>query len=144
MSSNSIWTSKTPEHLPDFIIGGAMTMATNVAAIGYMAMTLISHRSDIKELYETTGDMMKKEEIANLVRLVNAPIVADAEAGFGGPLHAFELMKSMIQAGASGVHYEDQLASEKKCGHLGGKVLVPTSSFKKTSLLYLLRRSTME
>lgn len=58
-----------------------------------------------------------------------APIVADAEAGFGGPLHAFELMKSMIEAGASGVHFEDQLASEKKCGHLGGKVLLPTSAF---------------
>ncbi len=56
------------------------------------------------------------------------PIVADAEAGFGGPLHAFELMKSMIEAGASGVHFEDQLAAEKKCGHLGGKVLIPTSS----------------
>ena len=55
-----------------------------------------------------------------------APIVADAEAGFGGPLNAFELMKGMIEAGAAGVHFEDQLASEKKCGHLGGKVLVPT------------------
>jgi isocitrate lyase len=61
-----------------------------------------------------------------------APIVADAEAGFGGPLHAFELMKSMIEAGAAGVHFEDQLASEKKCGHLGGKVLVPTSQFVRT------------
>ena len=60
------------------------------------------------------------------------PIVADAEAGFGGPLHAFELMKQMIEAGVSGVHYEDQLASEKKCGHLGGKVLVPTSQFVRT------------
>ncbi len=55
------------------------------------------------------------------------PIVADAEAGFGGPLNAFELMKAMIEAGAAGVHFEDQLASEKKCGHMGGKVLVPTS-----------------
>ncbi|HWS74838.1 MAG TPA: isocitrate lyase [Quisquiliibacterium sp.] len=55
-----------------------------------------------------------------------APIVADAEAGFGGVLNAFELMKSMIEAGASGVHFEDQLASAKKCGHMGGKVLVPT------------------
>ena len=60
------------------------------------------------------------------------PIVADAEAGFGGPIHAFELMKSMIEAGASGVHFEDQLAAEKKCGHMGGKVLVPTSSFVRT------------
>ena len=61
-----------------------------------------------------------------------APIVADAEAGFGGPLNAFELMKAMIEAGAAGVHFEDQLASEKKCGHLGGKVLVPTQTFIRT------------
>ncbi|HSB38910.1 MAG TPA: isocitrate lyase [Gaiellaceae bacterium] len=58
-----------------------------------------------------------------------APIVADAEAGFGGPLNAFEVMKGMIEAGAAAVHFEDQLSSEKKCGHLGGKVLVPTSHF---------------
>src|SRR5215510_6781158 len=57
-----------------------------------------------------------------------APIVADAEAGFGGPLNCFELMKAMIEAGAAGVHFEDQLASEKKCGHLGGKVLIPTQN----------------
>ncbi|MBM3945473.1 MAG: isocitrate lyase, partial [SAR202 cluster bacterium] len=61
-----------------------------------------------------------------------APIVADAEAGFGGAIHAFELMKSMIEAGAAGVHFEDQLASEKKCGHMGGKVVVPTSQFIRT------------
>lgn len=61
-----------------------------------------------------------------------APIIADAEAGFGGVLNAFELMKAMIEAGAAGVHFEDQLASEKKCGHLGGKVLVPTNCFIKT------------
>src|SRR5438034_7867089 len=61
-----------------------------------------------------------------------APIVADAEAGFGGPLNAYELMRSLIEAGAAGVHYEDQLASEKKCGHLGGKVLVPTGQFIRT------------
>jgi isocitrate lyase len=58
-----------------------------------------------------------------------APIVADAEAGFGGALNAFELMKSMIEAGAAAVHFEDQLASEKKCGHMGGKVLLPTAQF---------------
>jgi len=61
-----------------------------------------------------------------------APIVADAEAGFGGPLNAYELMTSMIEAGAAGVHWEDQLASEKKCGHLGGKVLVPTQQHIRT------------
>ena len=62
------------------------------------------------------------------------PILADAEAGFGGPLNAFELMKGMIEAGAAGVHFEDQLSSEKKCGHLGGKVLVPTGQFIRTLL----------
>jgi isocitrate lyase len=61
-----------------------------------------------------------------------APIIADAEAGFGGALNAFELMKSMIEAGAAAVHFEDQLASEKKCGHLGGKVLVPVTQFIRT------------
>ena len=60
------------------------------------------------------------------------PMIADAEAGFGGPLNAFELMKGMIEAGAAGVHYEDQLASEKKCGHMGGKVLIPTLQFIRT------------
>jgi isocitrate lyase len=63
-----------------------------------------------------------------------APILADAEAGFGGSLNAYELMKAMIEAGAAGVHFEDQLASEKKCGHMGGKVLVPTSQFIRTLL----------
>src|SRR5699024_12325929 len=60
------------------------------------------------------------------------PIVADAEAGFGGPLNAYELMKAMISAGAAGVHWEDQVASEKKCGHLDGKVLIPTSHHERT------------
>jgi isocitrate lyase len=60
------------------------------------------------------------------------PIVADAEAGFGGPLNAYELMSQLVESGAAGVHFEDQLSSEKKCGHLGGKVLVPTSQFLRT------------
>src|SRR5215831_14798662 len=59
------------------------------------------------------------------------PIVADAEAGFGGPLNSFEIMKAYIEAGASGVHFEDQLASEKKCGHMGGKVLIPTAAHER-------------
>jgi len=72
------------------------------------------------------------------------PIVADAEAGFGGALNAYELMKSMIEAGAAGVHFEDQLASEKKCGHLGGKVLVPTSQFISTLISARLAADVMD
>ena len=73
-----------------------------------------------------------------------APIIADAEAGFGGPLNAYELMRSMIEAGASGVHFEDQLASEKKCGHLGGKVLVPGSAFIRTLVAARLAADVMD
>ncbi|MDZ7360525.1 MAG: isocitrate lyase [candidate division KSB1 bacterium] len=72
-----------------------------------------------------------------------APIVADAEAGFGGPLNAYELMKAMIEAGVAGVHFEDQLAAEKKCGHLGGKVLVPTSQFIRTLIAARLASDVM-
>ena len=80
-------------------------------------------RADQIEWSETDG---------NPSRDYMLPIVADAEAGFGGPLNAFELMKAMIEAGAAGVHFEDQLSSAKKCGHMGGKVLVPTSQHLST------------
>ncbi|HKV84902.1 MAG TPA: isocitrate lyase [Ktedonobacterales bacterium] len=73
-----------------------------------------------------------------------APIVADAEAGFGGPLNCFELMKAMIVAGAAGVHFEDQLASEKKCGHMGGKVLIPTQSAVKNLTAARLAADVMD
>jgi isocitrate lyase len=73
-----------------------------------------------------------------------APIVADAEAGFGGALNAYELMKGMIESGAAGVHYEDQLAAEKKCGHLGGKVLVPTSQFIRTLIAARLAADVLD
>jgi isocitrate lyase len=73
-----------------------------------------------------------------------APIVADAEAGFGGPLNAFELMKSMIEAGAAGVHWEDQLSSEKKCGHMGGKVLVPVSQHIRTLIAARLAADVLD
>ena len=73
-----------------------------------------------------------------------APLVADAEAGFGGPLNAFELMKAMIEAGAAGVHFEDQLSSEKKCGHLGGKVLVPTGQFIRTLIAARLAADVLD
>ncbi|MFD2236815.1 isocitrate lyase [Aureimonas populi] len=74
------------------------------------------------------ADQIEHAEGKRSVETWFAPIVADAEAGFGGPLNAFEIMKAFIEAGAAGVHYEDQLASEKKCGHLGGKVLIPTQA----------------
>ena len=73
-----------------------------------------------------------------------APIMADAEAGFGGPLNSYELMRAMIEAGASGVHFEDQLASEKKCGHMGGKVLVPTSQFLRSLTAARLAADVMD
>ena len=69
------------------------------------------------------GDIKSKDQVDYML-----PIIADGEAGFGGPLNVFELTKKFIKAGAAGVHFEDQLASEKKCGHMGGKVLVPTST----------------
>ncbi len=78
------------------------------------------------------ADQIEHSEGTSTVEDWLVPIVADAEAGFGGPLNAFELMKGMINAGAAGVHWEDQLASEKKCGHLGGKVLIPTSQHIRT------------
>lgn len=78
------------------------------------------------------ADQIEHAEGVSTVEDWLVPIVADAEAGFGGPLNAYELMKSMITAGASGVHWEDQLASEKKCGHLGGKVLIPTGQHIRT------------
>ena len=79
---------------------------------------------------ETLERFEKKNENIFYDRML--PIVADAESGFGGPLNVFELMKSMIEAGAAGVHFEDQLSSEKKCGHMGGKVLVPTQTQIRT------------
>ncbi|MCB0309536.1 MAG: isocitrate lyase, partial [Bdellovibrionales bacterium] len=84
----------------------------------------------INQTFQRADQIQHAEGSADIDYFV--PIVADAEAGFGGALNAFELMKGMIEAGAAGVHFEDQLASEKKCGHLGGKVLVPTQQFINT------------
>lgn len=92
----------------------------------------------------TRADQVDKLKLGDAALDWYAPIVADAEAGFGGNLNAFELMKSMIESGAAGVHFEDQLASEKKCGHLGGKVLVPTSHFVKTLTAARLAADVLE
>ena len=78
------------------------------------------------------ADQIEHSEGIRTVEDWLVPIVADAEAGFGGPPNAFEIMKAYIEAGAAAVHFEDQLSSEKKCGHLGGKVLVPTSQHVRT------------
>ncbi len=89
-----------------------------------------------KVITRINNSLRRADQIAHLegddTQYWMAPIVADAEAGFGGALNAFELMRAMIHAGAAGVHFEDQLASEKKCGHLGGKVLVPISQHIRT------------
>ncbi|MBW3573159.1 MAG: isocitrate lyase [Gemmatimonadetes bacterium] len=90
------------------------------------------------------ADQVEWAETGERQRDWMVPIVADAEAGFGGPLHAFELTRSMIEAGAAGVHFEDQLASEKKCGHLGGKVLVPTSQFERTLIAARLAADVLD
>jgi isocitrate lyase len=88
---------------------------------------LLQERDHLPALGALTGG-----QAVQMVKAGVVPIVADAEAGFGGPLNAYELTGAMIAAGAAGVHFEDQLASEKKCGHLGGKVLVPTGAFIRT------------
>jgi isocitrate lyase len=89
------------------------------------------HRADLVARLDG-GDQAPDPDAPGQVADWFVPIVADAEAGFGGALNAYELMRAMIEAGAAGVHFEDQLASEKKCGHLGGKVLVPTAQFIRT------------
>ena len=88
------------------------------------------------------ADQIESSE-GNITRNWFAPIVADAEAGFGGPLNAFELMKNFIEAGAAAVHFEDQLSSEKKCGHLGGKVLIPTAQHIRTLIAARLAADVM-
>ena len=95
----------------------------------------------ISQTLERADQIEPSEGVAS--RSWFAPIVADAEAGFGGPLNAFELMKAMIESGAAGVHFEDQLAAEKKCGHMGGKVLVPTGQFIRTLVAARLAADVM-
>jgi isocitrate lyase len=120
-----------------YLSGWQVAADANVAGQTYPDQSLYPSNSApalVRRLNQALlrADQIEHAEGKGTSRHWLAPIVADAEAGFGGPLNAFELMRSMIEAGAAGVHFEDQLASEKKCGHLGGKVLVPTSQFIRT------------
>ena len=119
-----------------YISGWQVAADMNVAAQTYPDQSLYPSNSVPALVARINQALLRADQVEHAEggakRYWLAPIVADAEAGFGGPLHAFELMKAMIAAGAAGVHFEDQLASEKKCGHLGGKVLVPTSQFIRT------------
>ena len=119
-----------------YVSGWQVAADSNLAGHTYPDQSLYPANSAPALVRRINNALMRADQIhwaeGDPDRYWLAPIVADAEAGFGGPLNAFELMKAMIEAGAAGVHFEDQLASEKKCGHLGGKVLVPTSQFIRT------------
>jgi isocitrate lyase len=120
-----------------YLSGWQVAADANLAAQTYPDQSLYPANSVPQVVRRINNALMRADQIeaAEGVQTVEdwlVPIVADAEAGFGGPLNAFELMKAMIGAGAAAVHWEDQLASEKKCGHLGGKVLIPTSQHLRT------------
>ncbi len=113
-----------------YLSGWQVAADANLASSMYPDQSLYPADSVPAVVKRINNALLRADQIANLSGDVDrhwlVPIVADAEAGFGGNLNAFELMKWMIEAGAAGVHFEDQLSSAKKCGHLGGKVLVPT------------------
>jgi isocitrate lyase len=119
-----------------YLSGWQVAADANLAGQTYPDQSLYPANSVPAVVRRINNALMRADQIAwangETDRDYLVPIVADAEAGFGGPLNVFELMKSMIAAGAAGVHFEDQLASEKKCGHLGGKVLIPTSQHVRT------------
>src|SRR5580704_1518615 len=119
-----------------YLSGWQVAADANVAGAMYPDQSLYPANSGPELARKINRTFKRADEIEHAEGSVSrdwfAPIVADAEAGFGGPLNAFEIMKAYIEAGAAGVHFEDQLASEKKCGHLGGKVLVPTQAFIRT------------
>jgi len=119
-----------------YLSGWQVAADANLAGHTYPDQSLYPANSVPAVVRRINNALLRADEIAwsegDNGRDWLVPIVADAEAGFGGPLNAFELMKGMIAAGAAGVHWEDQLASEKKCGHLGGKVLIPTGQHVRT------------
>ncbi|MBF8299034.1 MAG: isocitrate lyase [Dehalococcoidia bacterium] len=158
-ASKRLWEGLTSKSKPYMNTFGAMTGAQAVEMVKggleciYLSGWQVAADANLAGQTFPDQSLYPSNSVPTLVRRINnaflradqidrlaghsgtnwlAPIIADAEAGFGGSIHAFELMKNMIEAGAAGVHFEDQLASEKKCGHMGGKVLVPTSQFLRT------------
>jgi isocitrate lyase len=131
-----------------YLSGWQVAADANLAGQMYPDQSLYPANSVPEVVRKINRALQRADQIeaseGNVSRYWLAPIVADAEAGFGGPLNAFELMKAMIEAGAAAVHFEDQLASEKKCGHLGGKVLVPTSHFIRTLTAARLAADVMD
>lgn len=120
-----------------YLSGWQVAGDANLAGQTYPDQSLYPANSVPQVVRRINNALLRADQIDHLegqksVEEWLVPIVADAEAGFGGPLNAYELMKSMIVSGAAGVHWEDQLASEKKCGHLGGKVLIPTKQHERT------------
>lgn len=119
-----------------YLSGWQVAADANAALQTYPDQSLYPSNSACNLVKRLNNALMRADQIDSSEGIEErnwfVPIMADAEAGFGGPVHAYELMKGMIEAGASGVHFEDQLAAEKKCGHLGGKVLVPTAQFIRT------------
>jgi isocitrate lyase len=118
-----------------YLSGWQVAADANLAEQVYPDQSLYPASSVPAVIRRINNALLRAEQVARVEgqdRSFVVPIVADAEAGFGGPLNAYELTAAMIAAGAAGIHFEDQLASEKKCGHLGGKVLVPTGAFIRT------------
>src|SRR3954463_1931794 len=115
-----------------YLSGWQVAADSNVSGSMYPDQSLYPANSGPELARKINKTLQRADQIEHLEggakRDWFAPILADAEAGFGGPLNCFEIMKAYIEAGAAGVHFEDQLASEKKCGHLGGKVLIPTQA----------------
>src|SRR5690242_8505224 len=115
-----------------YLSGWQVAADSNVSGSMYPDQSLYPANSGPELAKKINKTLQRADQIEHLEGGVKrdwyAPIVADAEAGFGGPLNCYEIMKAYIEAGAAGVHFEDQLASEKKCGHLGGKVLIPTQA----------------
>ncbi|MCW5724317.1 MAG: isocitrate lyase [Maricaulaceae bacterium] len=130
-----------------YLSGWQVAADANVAGAMYPDQSLYPANSGPELARRINRTLQRADQIECAEGMVKrdwfAPIVADAEAGFGGPLNCYEIMKAYIEAGAAGVHFEDQLASEKKCGHLGGKVLIPTSAHERNLIAARLAADVM-